>query len=262
MMKENLTKLGIMLFAASILVVPTLAFPGQGPKATKYTADLIYNDVVYGKATFNTNPENNGYELEVEVEECTLLADSTVDVFLHQNYYNMIHIGELLIDSEGDGSDSFNTDFMVNEFTLLVEGDITLSTENGWQEWVKPSKEMVLNVSPSTLNQKSNGNWVTLKVFVPVGSEVTDVTIYVDDVEINDYILTLKDGQITVKLSRSELVSIAEPGEAEIQLTFNLNGAPVQLLATIHVIKMGVQPLTTSTNNDEHGKGKAKGRKK
>jgi hypothetical protein len=257
-LKENLTRLATILFAISLMAVPTLAFPGQGPKYTKYTADLTYNGVVYGKAVFNTNTGNGEYELEVEVENCAPLAGSTVEVYLHQDYYNMILIGNLNIDSDGNGESTYETDLMANEFTLLVQGAITLSTENGWQGWTKPHADMLLQASPGTLNQKSNGNWVTLKTTIPSGSEVTDLSIYVNGVKVDDYTTQLKDGTLMIKLSRATVTEYAEPGQAEITLTFSLDGEPTQLSATILVMNPGEQALTSTMNTAPQGEIKDK----
>jgi len=121
----------VVILALVSLATPTLA-QGNGPKYAKYVASLEYAGTRYGQVIFNTNPEDNGkYELEVEVEECSALADSTVDVKL-----NGVSIGTMYIDANGNGKATFYVDAITTGDTVSVEGTITL-TSGTWRDWAK-----------------------------------------------------------------------------------------------------------------------------
>lgn len=119
--------------AAAILVTPALVqAKGNGPKYAKYVASLEYGGVRYGQAIFNTNPEDNGtYELEVEIEECSALADNTVTVFL-----DATEIGTIYVDAYGNGKATFYVDAISTGNTVTVEGTVSL-TSGSWRLWEK-----------------------------------------------------------------------------------------------------------------------------
>lgn len=119
--------------AAAILVTPALAqAEGNGPKYAKYAASLEYESVRYGQVIFNTNPEDNGtYELEVEIEECSALADNTVTVLL-----DATGVGTIYVDAYGNGKATFYVDAISTGDTITVEGAVTL-TSGSWRLWVK-----------------------------------------------------------------------------------------------------------------------------
>lgn len=121
------------LVAATILVTPALVqAQGNGPKYVKYVASLEYEGVRYGQVIFNTNPEDDGtYELEVEVEECSALADSTVTVLLDST-----EVGTIYVDEYGNGKATFYVDAISTGDTITVEGAVTL-TSGSWRLWVK-----------------------------------------------------------------------------------------------------------------------------
>jgi len=124
----------LVFVAATLLATPTLAQPkGQGPKYDKYVASLEDASLVrYGQVIFNTNPEDDGtYELEVEIEECLALAESTVTVLLDSTA-----IGTIYVDAYGNGKATFYVSAISTSDTITVEGAITL-TSGAWRLWVK-----------------------------------------------------------------------------------------------------------------------------
>lgn len=133
MKSKHLTSIAIIFIATTILAIPVLAKPGNGPKHLKHVASLLSDDGVrFGQVIFNENPEDDEtYELEVEVEKCLDLADSIVDVKL-----NGVSIGSMYIDVFGNGKETFYVDSISEADTVSVEGDTTL--KNGlWRPWVK-----------------------------------------------------------------------------------------------------------------------------
>ena len=121
----------LVMAVMAMTLTPVLAGPGNGPKHPKYVASLEYMEVRYGQAIFNSNPEDDGlFELEVEVEECLDLADSTVTVKM-----DGLEIGTMEIDENGDGKLTYYVDDPTSS-TITVEGGITL-TSGEWRDWVK-----------------------------------------------------------------------------------------------------------------------------
>ena len=121
----------LLMAIVALTAIPVFAAPGNGPKYPKYVASLEYDEARYGQVIFNTNPEDDGlYELEVEVEECMDLADSTVTVKMNDQV-----IGEIVIDEFGNGKATFYVEDPTGS-TVVVEGTITL-TSGGWRDWIK-----------------------------------------------------------------------------------------------------------------------------
>jgi hypothetical protein len=115
----------VLVVLAAAFLAPALA---KGPYYDKYEAPL--DDC--GKVIFNTNPEEDGtLELEVEVEECEALANSTVDVYLDSAL-----IDTLFIELDGNGKDTFYVGYIDNTSTVKVVGAVTL-TSGVWELWEK-----------------------------------------------------------------------------------------------------------------------------
>jgi hypothetical protein len=119
----------VLVVLVAAFLAPALA---EGPFYPKYEAPL---DESFGKVIFNTNLEDDplmdGYELEVEVEECAALANSTVNVSL-----DYAGIGELFIDLDGNGKETFYVATITNTSIVEVEGAVTL-TSGDWVLWEK-----------------------------------------------------------------------------------------------------------------------------
>ena len=121
-----------LAFAAFLAVMPTLAQPGLGPKFDKYVASLELDGDRYGQVIFNTNPEDNGtLEVEVEVEECMDLVNSTVNVYLNSEL-----IGTIDIDEYGNGKDTFYVEAISTDDDITVAGAVILESGE-WREWIK-----------------------------------------------------------------------------------------------------------------------------
>ena len=125
----------IMLGFVIVAILATSALAeakGNGPKYDKHVASLEVEGVRYGQVIFNTNPEDSGtYEMEVEIEECLALADSTVNVSL-----SAIGVGPIYVDAYGNGKATFYVDAISTGDTITVEDAVTL-TSGDWRPWVK-----------------------------------------------------------------------------------------------------------------------------
>ena len=115
--------------AAAFLATPVLADPPED----KHVASLGLGDddlVRCGQAIFNTNLEDDDcYELEVEVEECIALADSTVTVYLDGTEVCTIDVDEF-----GNGKVDCCVDDISTDDIITVVGDVTL-TSGDWRDW-------------------------------------------------------------------------------------------------------------------------------
>jgi len=112
--------------AAALLATPVLADPPE----PKHVASLNATDARYGQAIFNTNLEDGDcYELEVEVEECMDLAESTVDVYLNEDVVCTIDVDEY-----GNGKVDCCVDDISTEDTITVGEELT---SGDWRLWVQ-----------------------------------------------------------------------------------------------------------------------------
>lgn len=87
----------------------------------------------FGKASFETSKANGYYDVEVQIEECLLLAKSEVEV-----YVDNILVGEMRINGKGNGYEIFPVDHISSLSTLTVkhEGiEVLYTTE--WTPWIK-----------------------------------------------------------------------------------------------------------------------------
>ena len=83
-----------------------------------------------GQAIFNTNLEDdNCYELEVEVEECMALAESTVTVYLDGT-----EVGTIYVNEYGNGKETFCVETISTADAVTVVGAVTL-TSGEWRLW-------------------------------------------------------------------------------------------------------------------------------
>ena len=118
----------VLVVLAAAFLAPALA--EEGPFYDKWEAPL--DDC--GKVIFNTNWEDefDGYELEVEVEECEALANSTVNVFLDD-----VLIDTLFIELDGNGKDTFYVESITNTSNVTVVGEDVTLTGDDWVLWSK-----------------------------------------------------------------------------------------------------------------------------
>jgi len=125
-MKKVLAIVLAVMTTVALMATPALA---KGPKYDKYEAPLSDGSDSYGKVIYNTNQEDDDtYELEVEVEECEALAESTVDVYL-----DSVMIGSIYIDEYGNGKVTFYVDG-INAGSLVEVGALTSGAFTLWSK--------------------------------------------------------------------------------------------------------------------------------
>jgi len=111
---------------------------------------------------------------------------------------------------------------------------------------VIPYAVAAADVTPSTLNLKSKGKWITCYIELPEDYKVRDIDILtvklngeisaeLHPTEIGDYDT---DGipDLMVKFNRKELIAISSVGEATLRITGEVNGTSFEGSDTIRVI--------------------------
>jgi hypothetical protein len=254
--------------AASILTlfmlftVPSLAFSGDS-KPSCYQAELLYDDIVYGKVKLIVSGNLN--ILEVEIEEFIHIGEFTVEIF--KDYYSNFVAGTLEVDSDGNGRAVFEIPFHSPDFTVHVRRGENVLTSGEWVECEKLVLPMKVKVSPQSLNLKSMGKWVTVKITFPVGDLVpSDFKMTVNGYTIDSYSAKISKNHIILKFSRAELQEICEEGEEDVILSFKIGDQTIELSDTIKVINKGKNIEETSVRGNskktKSNNGKAQGKNK
>ncbi len=121
-------------------------------------------------------------------------------------------------------------------------------------ECEKPVKLVDAKVSPSTLNLKSNGNWVTVKVSYPIGDvEPQEIKLNVGEGSLSPESVKFNPKHIILKFSRADLQDLCTLGDTTVTISFSLEGQEIELRDTIKVINMGnnKEQVQISTNADK-----------
>jgi hypothetical protein len=122
-----------------------------------------------------------------------------------------------------------------------------------WQSWDGNDWEIAtaaipvpvkMTVSPQTLNLKSQGRWIMVKVWLGNSLDATDVDIsslrLLKQVPPDRVLVSEKPNTLTIKFIRSEVQALLEPGNQVITLTGELNdGTVFSASDEIKVIKPG-----------------------
>jgi len=136
--------------------------------------------------------------------------------------------------------------------------------------------ELSVDVNPDTLNLRSNGRWITVRITPPSGRtadqiDITTLMLWVDGEVDGEGVPALwgnvQDGVMMAKFDRASLQEIVKEGESvEIRVTGEYtNGTGFEGYDTIRVIKPGkgrFWPFETSENDNKNsGKGSSKNNK-
>ena len=243
-----------LLLVLGMVTVPSLAFPNNS-KTGCYTAELTDAGETYGNVKLLIKPD--GSRLIVEVEN---YVPGDYEVVLFKDYYSDLVLGNLTIRNDGAGKGSFNCPLQEPDFIVYVESDTHTLTSGDWVECEMPNQ---VKISPSTLNLKSNGKWVTVKIMmddpIPEGFELT-----VNGAPVEYEITSESPNHVIVKILRSDLQALCESGVNSITISYMSGGEPVQYSDTFRVINMGnphqtvaQEKVKVNTNN-----GLAKGKNK
>ena len=247
-----------MLF--TLIAVPSLAFTGN-QKSSCCQAPLLFEGVEYGKVKLI--PDNGGNKLEVEIEE--FLYPGTYSVQIFKDYYGDIVLGNIEVDNDGDWKGEFDIIFSSPDFVVhVVNGDYVL-TSGEWIECERPIKPENIKVSPSALNLKSKGKWVTVKIIYPFEeAEPTDFEMHIGGVTITPETIKTEPDHILLKFRREEMQQYCDEDVETVKITFRLGDEVVELDDTIKIIHNGNNQTQQTQNNQQQTKsnnGKAKGKK-
>ena len=123
--------------------------------------------------------------------------------------------------------------------------------------------EVSVNITPETLNLKSNGRWITAHVTVAGDKSIEDIDV--DSISMEDSIAvdksSISSSDLMLKFSRSEVVSLIEdmdidpPETIELSITGNFtddNETSFEAMDTVRVINPG---NNKNKGGKKHGKG-------
>ncbi|MFC1803944.1 hypothetical protein ACFL0D_08280 [Thermoproteota archaeon] len=261
-MKLNRIQLASVLTLFMLFTAPSLAFPGD-LEPSCYQAELFYDGLDYGKVKLMVSSNEN--LLEVEVEE--FMHPGKYSVQLFKDYYSDFVAGMIEINEDGNGKAVFEIPFHSPDFTVNVENGEYVLASGEWIECEKTVKSVEVKVSPSTLNLKSMGKWVTVKITIPTDDPMpSDFKMYTNGDPIEPESIKISKDHVILKFSRADLQEMCDEGEVEVKLSFKMGDQTIELSDTIRVINKGNKHEETSTRgNSEKTKsnnGKAKGKNK
>jgi hypothetical protein len=168
------------------------------------------------------------------------------------------------IDADGNGKALFEIPFNNPDFIVYIVRDENVLTSGEWVECEKPVKPLGAKVSPSSLNLKSMGKWVTVKITIPLGDSVPyNFTLTVNENSISSQSAKVSHGHIILKFSRADLQEICEEGIEEVHVSFNIGDEIIELSDTIKVINEGKNQASYAHGNimkKNNSRGKAKGK--
>jgi hypothetical protein len=126
--------------------------------------------------------------------------------------------------------------------------------------------DLSVEIHPQTLNLKSNGRWVTVRITPPAGYAPQDVIVETVKLHIGDDELEAEWGKagdyyVMAKFSRSDLQDLLEPGESvELRVTGELDdGNDFESTGTIRVIYPPPgKPIPSWTRTKAFGAGNGK----
>jgi len=255
-MMVNRLQAATVLMLTALFTVPSLAFPGESQPRC-YQAELLYEDTRYGLVKFWVSGDASFLEIEIE----GFGHPGLYDVELFMDYYSDFVAGEIDIDDDGDGEEKYKIPFRDPDFLVRVtDGEHTL-VSGEWVECEIPEKPVEVKVSPQTLNLKSQGKWVTVKVTVSTTPEPTDFELRVGDSDpLTPSSVKVAPGHVMLKFSRSGLAELCEEGSTEVTISFKIGDDTVELSDVIRVINEGNQEAaSTQQQNKKQPKSQGAG---
>ena len=258
-MMINKVQAASIVMLMTLFTVPSLAFPG-GSETKCYHTELFYGDTSHGVAKLRVS--GGGSILEIEIKE--FLHQGLYNVELIKNYYSSYVAGELDIDEEGNGEGEYVIPYIDPDFIVrITDGEYSL-VSGEWVECEHPVKPDKVKVSPQTLNLKSMGKWVTVKITIPTDPEPTDYELRVgESTPIEPVSVKVALGHVTLKFSRAELMDLCEEGSTEVTISFKIGEDTIELRDIIKVINEGNQEATPAhqvNNQIKSNNGKSKGK--
>lgn len=260
-MKLNIVQAASLIMLFTLIAVPSLAFTGSTDSSC-YQAPLLYEGAEYGKVKLIPSNEDN--KLEVEIEEFLYPGLYSVQIF--KDYYSDIVLGDIEINGDGDGKEEFVVIFSSPDFTVhIVNGGYVL-TSGEWTECEKPIKPENIKISPSALNLKSSGKWVTVKIIYPFEEvEPTEFEMHIGDQTLTPEIKKVEPDHILLKFKREEIQQNCKEEVETVGISFRIGDEVVELTDTIKIINYESYQVQQTRSNEiktRSNNGKAKGKDK
>jgi hypothetical protein len=209
--------------------------------------------------------------LEIEAEDLFTGLEITYDL--------MNSTGYLFYDDEPYTGPTYITGLEPGYYLLIVNAESMIGlVSEASEDFTVTETGIMINVTPETLNLKSQGRWITIKIQLPDGTstedfELADIIISIHGKAVDPKWYTYDDGYIVLKLSRSKVQELAsEMDELEVTVTGNIDGISFDESDTIRVINPGNMNQNKENHQfqSQNGKGpklgkgnngKARGRK-
>ena len=258
-MSLNRVQAASVLILATLFVVPSFAFPANADVC--YRAELFYEESTIGWAKLKVS--DGKQFLKVEVEDFS--EPGTYEVLLLKDYNGDFVAGNIEINEDGDGEDKFEIPYKDPEFQVIIKKGETEISSGDWVECEKPKDPLVVKVSPSTLNLKSKGKWVIVKVGIQPETTPNDFKMIINDEEIPVYSVKETGNHFTLKFSREDVQKHCTEGENIITVFFKIGDDTIELtdcIRAIHGENMNTAQIQKGQNGDKANNGKAKGKNK
>jgi hypothetical protein len=255
----NRVQAASVLILATLFIVPSLAFPAYADVC--YRAELFYEESAIGWAKLIVS--DGKQFLKVEIEDFS--EPGVYEVLLFKDYNGDYVAGNIEINEEGDAEDKFEIPYMNPDFQVIIKKEETEIRSGDWVECEKPKDHLSVKVSPSTLNLKSKGKWVIVKVGIQPETNPNDYKMILNGEEIPVYSVKETGNHITLKFSREDVQKYCAEGENIITISFKIGDNTIELTDSIRVIhgeNMNTAQIQKGQNGDKAYKGKAKGKNK
>ncbi|TFH13819.1 hypothetical protein E4H04_11330 [Candidatus Bathyarchaeota archaeon] len=237
----------LLLFA--LFVVPSFAFPdGVNPRC--YSAELFYEDTSYGMVKLLVSGDES--RIMVEIED--FIESGEFEVLLFKDYYSSFVVGSLEIDEDIRGEATFTLPYRDPDFQVIVKKGVIELRSGEWAECEKPDKSVRVKVSPSALNLKSMGKWVTVNIRIQSDSEPKDYTMIINGGSLDPYSVKVNGDHVSLKFSREDIQSLCVAGKNMVTISFKIGDETVTLTDIIKVIHE--RNHEAASPQQEGGKGK------
>jgi len=257
-MRVNKVQLASLLLLSALFTVPSFAFPNNPTSC--YQATLSDGSNEYGYAQLIVI--DNKAKLEVKIDG--FLGSGEFEVAIFKDYYSDFIAGNIKL-TDGEDKKTFDIPYLDPDFQVIIRTTPELRSGE-WIECEVPVNSDTVKISPSTLNLRSIGNWVTVTVRISTDPMPTDFTLRVGDGDpIEPVSVKVTGDHITLKFNRAEFQSICFSGENMVTLSFKIGEEYYEFANTIKVIangSNGVAVKTLEKIQNKSNNGNAKGRNK
>jgi hypothetical protein len=189
--------------------------------------------------------------LEIEAEDLFTNLTITYDVRNktgHPIYENETYTGPTYI-----------KDLKPGEYTLKVAAESMIGLKTiEYEEFNVTSTGIEVNVTPDTLNLKSKGNWINVKIKLPEDTntsefDVEDVKVSIMGEELEPKWYEVGEDVIILKFDRSQVQELAEGSDQlDVTVTGTIDDDPFTETDTIRIINPGNMNRNKNNNQSQN----------